>query len=100
MESGSRRNCNTPWSASIGSGLISKVAGDPIWTNLGSHAPEQPGQFNFAVRGGTGAAWILTPVGIEYRLSIRPHFQWWDAYADSGLNFGLFLFAGFTYSIF
>ena len=44
---------------------------------------EQPGQFNFWLSGAeTGAAWILTPVGIEYRLSIRPHFQWWDAYAE------------------
>ena len=23
-----------------------------------------------------------TPMGIEYRLSVRPHFRWWDAYAE------------------
>lgn len=74
--------------------------GGPIWTDLGGLVPEQPGQFNFAVWGGAGAAWILTPqwaLNVGYRLVHISNGG--TRTSNSGLNFGL-PFAGLSYSIF
>jgi lipid A 3-O-deacylase len=74
--------------------------GGPIWTDLGGRVPEQPGEFNFVVWGGAGAAWLLTPrwaLNIGYRFV---HISNGGTRApNSGLNFGL-PFAGISYSLY
>jgi lipid A 3-O-deacylase len=74
--------------------------GGPLWTNLGGQVPEQPGEFNFAVWGGAGGAWILTP---HWALNVGYRFvhisNGGTRSPNSGLNFGL-PFAGLSYSIF
>ena len=74
--------------------------GGPIWTDLGGHVPEQPGQFNFVAWGGAGVAWILTP---QWALNVGYRFvhisNGGTRTPNSGLNFGL-PFAGLSYSIF
>jgi len=74
--------------------------GGPIWTDLGGRVPEQPGQFNFAVWGGAGCAWILTPhwaINVGYRFVHISNGG--TRTPNSGLNYGL-PFAGLSYSIF
>ncbi|MCG3773925.1 MAG: hypothetical protein JW395_0742 [Nitrospira sp.] len=71
----------------------------PLWTDLGGQVPEQPGQFNFAVWGGAGAAWILTPqwaVNVGYRFVHISNGG--TSTPNSGLNFGL-PFIGLSYSL-
>jgi opacity protein-like surface antigen len=72
----------------------------PLWTDLGGQVPEQPGQFNLAVWGGAGAAWILTPqwaVNVGYRFVHISNGG--TSTPNSGLNFGL-PFIGLSYSLF
>ena len=72
----------------------------PLWTDLGGQVPEQPGQFNFAVWGGAGAAWILTPqwaVNVGYRFVHISNGG--TSTPNSGLNFGL-PFVGLSYSLY
>jgi hypothetical protein len=72
----------------------------PLWTDLGGQVPEQPGQFNFAVWGGAGAAWILTPqwaVNVGYRFVHISNGG--TSTPNSGLNFGLPFF-GLSYSLY
>ena len=72
--------------------------GGPLWTDLGGQVPEQPGQLNFAVWGGAGAAWILTP---QWALNVGYRFvhisNGGTRTPNSGLNFGLPL-VGLSYS--
>jgi hypothetical protein len=74
--------------------------GGPMWTDLGGHVPEQPGEFNFIVWGGAGGAWLLTP---QWALNVGVRFvhisNGGTRTVNSGLNFGL-PFAGLSYSIF
>lgn len=74
--------------------------GGPLWTDLGGRVPEQPGQFNFIVWGGTGIAWRLTPqwvIQAGYRFA---HISNGGTRApNSGLNYGL-PFVGLSYQVF
>jgi lipid A 3-O-deacylase len=72
----------------------------PLWTDLGGQVPEQPGQFNFVVWGGAGAAWMLTPqwaVNAGYRFVHISNGG--TSTPNSGLNFGL-PFVGLSYSLY
>jgi hypothetical protein len=55
--------------------------GGPIWTDLGGRVPEQPGGVQL-YRLGRGRVCMAShaPMGPERRLSVRPHFQWWDTH--------------------
>jgi len=74
--------------------------GGPIWTDLGGRVPEQPGQFNFVVWGGAGAAWFLTP-----QCAIRAGYRFihisngGTRHPNSGLNVGM-PFVGLSYDLF
>lgn len=74
--------------------------GGPLWTDLGGRVPEQPGQFNFVVWGGAGAAWFLTP-----RWAIHAGYRFihisngGTRQPNSGLNVGM-PFVGFSYDLF
>lgn len=74
--------------------------GGPLWTDLGGQVPEQPGQFNFVLWGGAGAAWVLTP---QWALNVGYRFvhisNGGTRTPNSGLNFGL-PFIGLSYSLF
>jgi lipid A 3-O-deacylase len=74
--------------------------GGPMWTDLGGHVPEQPGEFNLIFWGGAGGAWLLTP---QWALNVGFRFvhisNGGTRMTNSGLNFGL-PFAGLSYSIF
>jgi opacity protein-like surface antigen len=74
--------------------------GGPLWTDLGGHVPEQPGEFNFAVWGGAGAAWFLTS---HWALNVGYRFvhisNGGTRTPNSGLNFGL-PFAGISYFLY
>ena len=74
--------------------------GGPLWTDLGGQVPEQPGEFNFAVWGGAGGSWLLTP---HWALNVGYRFvhisNGGTRTPNSGLNFGL-PFAGVSYSLY
>jgi len=74
--------------------------GGPIWTDLGGRVPELPGRFNFAVWGGAGCAWLLTP---QWALNVGYRFvhisNAGTRSPNSGLNYGL-PFVGLTFSLF
>jgi hypothetical protein len=74
--------------------------GGPLWTDLGGHVPEQPGEFNFAVWGGAGGAWYLTP---RWALNVGYRFvhisNGGTRTPNLGLNYGL-PFAGISYSFY
>ena len=74
--------------------------GGPLWTDLGGRVPEQPGQFNFAVWGGAGCSWFLTPhwaVQAGYRFM---HISNGGTRSpNSGLNAGI-PFVGLSFSFF
>lgn len=74
--------------------------GGPLWTDLGGRVPEQPGQFNFVVWGGAGAAWFLTP-----RWAIHTGYRFihisngGTRHPNSGLNVGM-PFIGLSFDLF
>ena len=74
--------------------------GGPLWTDLAGQVPEQPGKFNFAVWGGAGGSWLLTPywaLNVGYRFVHISNGG--TRTPNSGLNFGL-PFIGISYSLY
>ncbi len=74
--------------------------GGPLWSDLGGRVPEQPGQFNFAVWGGAGISWFLTPqwaIQAGYRFIHISNGG--TRHPNSGLNAGM-PFVGLSFSFF
>jgi lipid A 3-O-deacylase len=79
---------------------LAEAGGGPMWTDLGGRVPEQPGQFNFLVWAGVGAAYHITPtLALTAGYRVMHISNGGTSSPNSGLNFGLPFF-GLSYQRF